>query len=62
MKQLGYGEGYRYGHDYTGHFVDQQYLPDGLKDRVYYRPSDEGEEKSIRARLASWWKGKKREG
>jgi len=59
MKGLGYGSGYRYGHDFEGNFAEQQYLPDGLKDKRYYRPSDEGEEKTIRARLESWWKGKK---
>jgi putative ATPase len=59
MKHLGYGDGYRYGHDYKDHFTEQQYLPDGLKERVYYHPSDEGAEKSIRARLTSWWKRKK---
>jgi len=62
MKDLGYGDGYQYGHDFTHHFVEQQYLPDGLKDRIYYHPSEEGEEKTIRARLASWWKGKKQPG
>ncbi len=35
--QLGHGRGYRYAHDYPHHYVKQQYLPDSLKDRVYYR-------------------------
>jgi putative ATPase len=60
MKGLGYGSGYRYGHDYDNHFVEQQYLPDGLKERIYYRPTDQGEEKTIRDRLLEWWKGRKR--
>jgi len=60
MEHLGYGENYKYSHDFTGHFTEQQYLPDNLKGKVYYRPSDQGEEKSIRARLNEWWKSKKR--
>jgi putative ATPase len=62
MENLGYGRDYRYSHDHPDHFVEQQYLPDALKSRVYYRPTGEGEEKTIRDRLHSWWKGKKKEG
>lgn len=46
-QQLGNGKGYRYPHDYPGHCVKQQYLPDSLKDRLYYDPSDQGWEKQI---------------
>ncbi len=60
MKNLGYGENYKYGHEYQSHFVEQQYLPDKLKDKLYYRPADIGEEKTIRARLNAWWKSRKR--
>ncbi len=53
MAKEGYGEGYRYPHDYPGHYVpDEQYLPDALQGRRYYRPSDEGVEQRIAARLA----------
>jgi putative ATPase len=58
MRELGYGSEYRYSHDHPGGFVEQQYLPDGLRDRVYYRPTDHGAEKRIRERLAEWWKSK----
>jgi putative ATPase len=51
-KALGHGKGYIYPHDYPGHYVRQQYLPDPVKDRVYYRPSDQGYEKEIRKRMA----------
>lgn len=44
---FGHGKGYRYAHDYPGHYVVQQYLPDELKDKVYYRPSENGREKKI---------------
>ena len=60
MKDLGYGAEYRYSHDFEKNFVEQQYLPDGLKGKVYYTPTDNGDEKNIRARLNAWWKKKQR--
>ncbi len=51
MKELGYGRDYKYAHDFEGHVVAQQHLPDRLKDRCYYQPSENGEEKTIRHRL-----------
>jgi putative ATPase len=44
-KQLGHGEGYKYPHSYPGHRVEQEYRPERFKDRRYYEPSGEGEEK-----------------
>ncbi len=51
MKGLGYGKDYQYAHDVEGKVADMQCLPDNLKDRVYYRPTNEGVEKRIRERL-----------
>lgn len=51
MSQLGYGEGYRYAHNYKEKTTDMQCLPDNLKDRQYYLPSDEGFEKKVKERL-----------
>src|SRR5271166_5070663 len=51
MKSLGYSQGYRYAHDLESKVADMQCLPDNLKDRVYYHPTDEGLEKRIKARL-----------
>jgi putative ATPase len=63
MKDLGYGREYRYSHDFEGHHVEQQYLPDGLTSRVYYRPTQEGEEGAIARRLdALRGRGKKPKG
>lgn len=45
--KLGHGIGYQYAHDYPNHYVKQQYLPDELKDRKFYIPSDNGYEKEI---------------
>jgi putative ATPase len=47
MKKLGYGEHYRYPHDYEGALVEQDYLPDALRDRRYYEPSDRGYEARV---------------
>jgi putative ATPase len=49
--ELGHGIGYKYPHDYKNHYVSQQYLPDELKDRVFYELSDSGYEKEIKAYL-----------
>ena len=46
--KLGHGVGYKYAHDYPNHYVEQQYLPDGLTGRKFYRPSENGYEKQIR--------------
>ncbi len=57
LKTLGYGKDYQYAHDFPGHFVPAQYLPDELKGRQYYIPSDQGEEQNIARRLAKLWQG-----
>jgi len=51
MKGLGYGQGYQYAHDLEGKIADMQCLPDNLRERVYYRPTNEGVEKRIRERM-----------
>ncbi len=45
--ELGHGVGYRYAHDYPNHWVDQQYLPDEIKNEVFYEPTDIGYEKHV---------------
>jgi putative ATPase len=51
MKDLGYGKGYQYAHDTEDKVADMQCLPNSLRGRVYYRPTNEGVEKRIRERL-----------
>jgi len=51
MKSIGYGNDYKYPHNYDGHYVPEQYLPEKLKDRLYFSPSDQGREKEIAERL-----------
>lgn len=60
MENLGYGREYRYSHDFDQSFVEQQYLPDGLKAKLYYRPTENGAEKKLKDRLNSLWKSRKR--
>jgi len=48
---LGHGKGYKYPHDYPGHWVEQQYLPEGVKGKRFYQPSDQGYEREIKERL-----------
>ena len=47
-KNLGHGVGYKYAHDYPNHYVEQQYLPDEIKDAKFYEPTDMGYEKNIK--------------
>jgi putative ATPase len=54
MKQLGYGAGYRYAHDEPEAQVLQEHLPDKLRGKRFYLPTDQGFEKTIRERLAYW--------
>ncbi len=51
MKGLGYGQGYQYAHDIEGKIADMQCLPDNLRDRTYYHPTNEGVEERIRERM-----------
>ncbi len=51
MKRLGYSRGYLYPHNYPGAWVDQEYLPEKIKNSVFYRPSDRGLEKEIGERM-----------
>jgi len=55
MRQEGYGRGYKFAHDYPGHFVKQQNLPTSLQGKRYYVPGDQGYEKEIVDRLKKWW-------
>ena len=64
MNELGYGKDYMYAHDYEGHITAMQCLPDSLKDRHYYNPSDQGVEKRVRGHkdaIEAWQKAKRQE-
>ncbi|MCF7810677.1 replication-associated recombination protein A [bacterium] len=61
MKAQNYGKDYKYAHDHDGNFAEQQHLPDELKNKIYYHPSDQGVEKTIDERLQVWWDKRKRD-
>ena len=55
MKQLGYGEGYKYSHQYDGNFTEQEFLPESISNRKLYNPQDNPKEREIAARLGKLW-------
>ncbi len=59
MKDLNYGKDYKYAHDFENNFVEQQFLPDELKDKIYYNPTDNGSETKFKKRLNELWKKRK---
>jgi putative ATPase len=60
MKNIGYGEGYKYAHDFEEKVTEMQCLPDNLVGRVYYRPTDQGFEARLRVKMAEIAKMRKR--
>jgi putative ATPase len=59
MKDVGYGKGHKYAHNFPGHIVEQQHLPDSLKDKKFYFPGELGYEKQVNDRLKAWDAAKK---
>ena len=55
MKDLHYSDGYKYAHDYPGHFVDMEFLPDALRGTVFYEPAQNRHEATLRAYLEACW-------
>ena len=55
MEELGYSDGYKYAHDYPGHFVDMEFMPDALKGRVFYEPAQNKHENGLKAYLEACW-------
>jgi putative ATPase len=62
MANLGYGKGYQYAHDAPDAQVSQEHLPDALRGRIYYRPTERGAEKDLADRLRKWraWRDEQR--
>lgn len=60
MKDMGYGKGYQYAHDHKDAYVPQEYLPEALRDRQFYTPSDRGYEQTVKTRLDGWRRQKVR--
>ena len=55
MKELNYGKDYKYAHDFPGNFVEQEYMPEEVKDKVFYHPQQNAQELKISERLKLWW-------
>ena len=55
MSEMGYGDGYKYAHDYPGHFADLEFMPQELAGRKFYEPDDNKQEEGLRTRLQSLW-------
>ena len=55
MSELGYADGYKYAHDYPGHFTDLEFLPEGMKGRVFYEPQPNRHEDTLKSYLQSCW-------
>jgi putative ATPase len=55
MREMEYGKGYKYSHDYEGHFTHQDFLPKSLQGKRYYEPSNQGYERQVAERLKQWW-------
>jgi putative ATPase len=55
MNAWGYGKDYYYPHNFPEHFLEDSALPDKIKDKIYYRPTEIGNEKAIKERLEKWW-------
>lgn len=62
VKSLGYGKDYLYPHDFQGHWVSQNYLPEELLGETYYQPSESGYEKQIKKRIEEWRVKREQEG
>ncbi|MBS1515780.1 MAG: replication-associated recombination protein A [Bacteroidetes bacterium] len=59
MKELNYGKEYNYAHSFDNHFIDENYLPEEMKGKIYYKPGELGDEKKIKDRLETLWKNSK---
>lgn len=55
MEELGYADGYKYAHDYPGHFADLEFLPSDLSGTVFYSPADNQKESQLLSRLEGLW-------
>ena len=55
MEELGYSDGYKYAHDYPGHFADLEFMPAGLAGKKFYEPADNRQEETLRSRLENLW-------
>ena len=60
MDELGYGKNYKYPHESKNNFVTENYFPEDMKNKQFYFPSDNGQEKRLKERLKMFWKERKK--
>jgi putative ATPase len=58
MKDIGYGKGYKYAHDYENNFTETEFLPDNMKGKLFYDPGNNPRENEMRKHLKKLWKDK----
>jgi putative ATPase len=58
MKELGYGDEYKYAHDYTNNFAEQEFLPDEIVETIFFEPGENARERELRQFLKNRWKNK----
>lgn len=58
MEKAGYGTGYKYAHDFPGHFVDLEFMPEGLSGKKFWEPAENAAEEKLKARMDDLWQGK----
>ena len=58
MEELGYSKGYKYAHDYPGHFVEQQFLPDEVQGQRIWHAQENPAEAKLQERMQKLWKGR----
>ena len=58
MEQAGYGTGYKYAHDFPGHFAELEFMPEGLSGKRFWEPADNPAENKLKARMDELWRGK----
>jgi putative ATPase len=58
MKDIGYGKGYKYAHDFDNNFTALEFLPEEISGTMFYDPGNNARENELRKRLRDWWKGK----
>lgn len=60
MKEIGYGNNYKYAHDFENHFIEENYLPEEINNKQFYFPTENGQEKKLKEWLRFLWKTKKK--
>ena len=60
MQEIGYGNNYKYAHDFENHFVEENYFPEEIKNKQFYFPTENGQEKKLKDWLKFLWKTKKK--